>query len=84
MMDEGSVGRGGRTEGKLPALEVVWLEALELVTQLVITRGTIIMVWKEWASGCWSQELIHGVHAPRGGGAMGGVKIGPSCCGGRP
>jgi hypothetical protein len=27
MMDEGSVGRGGRTEVKLSALEVVWVEA---------------------------------------------------------
>jgi hypothetical protein len=51
MMDERSVGRGGRTEGKLPALEV-WLEAPESVTQSVIARGTIVMVWKEWASGC--------------------------------
>jgi hypothetical protein len=32
-MDEGSVGRGSRTEFKLPTLKVVWLEAAESVTQ---------------------------------------------------
>jgi peptide subunit release factor 1 (eRF1) len=41
---------------------VVWLEALESMTQSVTAGGTILMVWKEWASSCWSQELIHGVH----------------------
>jgi hypothetical protein len=62
-MDKGSVGRGGQTEVKLPALKVVWLEASEYVTQSMIVGGTIIIVWNEWASGCWSQELIHSVHA---------------------
>jgi hypothetical protein len=47
MMDEGSVGRCSQTEVKLPALKVVWLEALESVTQSVTMGGTIIMVWKE-------------------------------------
>jgi hypothetical protein len=46
-MDEGLVGRGGRTEVKLPALEVVWLETSEYATQSVTVGGTIIMVWKE-------------------------------------
>jgi hypothetical protein len=31
-MDEGLVGRSGHIEDKLPALEVVWLEAPESVT----------------------------------------------------
>jgi hypothetical protein len=47
MMDEGSVGRCSQTEVKLPALKVVWLEALESVTQSVTMGGTIVMVWKE-------------------------------------
>jgi hypothetical protein len=45
-MDEGSVGRGGQTEVKLPTLEVVWLEVPESATQSVIVGGNIIMVWK--------------------------------------
>jgi hypothetical protein len=68
-------------EVKLPALKVVWLEAPESVTQSMITGGTIVMVWEEWASGCWCRELIHNVHAA--GGATGDVKIGLTCCGGR-
>ena len=51
-MDEGSVGRGGRTEVKLPTLKVVWLEAPKSATQSVTAGGTIVMVWKEWASSC--------------------------------
>jgi hypothetical protein len=62
MINEGSVGRGGQIKVKLPALEVMWLEAPKSATQLVIARGTIVMVWNEWASSCWSEELIHGVH----------------------
>jgi hypothetical protein len=46
-----------------------WLEALESTTQSVTAGGTIALVWKEGASSCWSQELIHGVHAVGGGGA---------------
>jgi hypothetical protein len=84
MMDEGSVGRGCQTEVKLPSLKVIWLEASESATQSMTAGGTIAIVWKEGASGCWSQELIHGVHAAEGGGAKGGMKIGPTCCGGRP
>jgi hypothetical protein len=38
------------------------------------------MVWKEGANDCWSQELIHGVHAIGSGGAGGGVKIGSTYC----
>jgi hypothetical protein len=41
---KGSVGRSDRTEVKLPALEVVWLGALESVTQSEIEGGTIVMV----------------------------------------
>jgi hypothetical protein len=52
-MDEGLVGRGGQAEVMLPALEVVWLEAPKSVTQSVTAGGTIFMMWKEWASGCW-------------------------------
>jgi hypothetical protein len=46
-MDKGLVGRGGLTDVKLLALEVVWLEASESVTQSLTAGGTIIMVWKE-------------------------------------
>jgi hypothetical protein len=46
-MDEGSVRRGDRTEVKLPALKVVWLEVPESMTQSVTAGGTIVMVWKE-------------------------------------
>jgi hypothetical protein len=84
MMDEGSMGRGGRIEVKLSALKVVWLEAQESMTQSVTVGGTITMVWKEGASGCWSQDLNHGVHAVGGGGARGDVKIGLTYYGGRP
>jgi hypothetical protein len=28
------------------------------------------VVWKEWASGCWFQELIHGCHDAGGGGLV--------------
>jgi hypothetical protein len=75
MMDEGLVGRGDRTEVKLPAVKVVWLEAPESVTQLVTAGGTIAMVWREGVSGCWSQELIHCVHTIGGGGARGSVDV---------
>jgi hypothetical protein len=83
MMDEGSVGRGDLTEVKLPTLKVVWLEALESMTQSVTTGGTITMVWKEMANSYWSHGLIPGVHAIGGGGARGSVKTGPTCCEGR-
>jgi hypothetical protein len=83
MMDEGSVGRGDLTEVKLPALKMVWLEAPKSVTQSVTAGGTIAMVWKEGASDCWSQGLIHGVHTAGGGGASGDVKIRSICCEGR-
>jgi hypothetical protein len=46
-MDEGSVGRGDRTEVKLLILEGVWLEAPESMTQSVTAGGTIVVVWKE-------------------------------------
>jgi hypothetical protein len=62
-MDEGSVRRSSWAEVKLLVLEVLWLEALKFVTQSVTAGGTIVMVWKEWASSYWSQELIHSVHA---------------------
>jgi hypothetical protein len=38
-MDEGSVEVGGRTGVKLSAFKVVWLEASESATQLVIDGG---------------------------------------------
>jgi hypothetical protein len=50
MMDEGSVKVGGRIEVKLPASEVVWLEALESATQSVTTGGVKAMVLKELAN----------------------------------
>jgi hypothetical protein len=46
-MGEGSVGRNDRTEVKLPALEVVLLEAPKSATQSVTAGGTIIVLWKE-------------------------------------
>jgi hypothetical protein len=49
MMDEGSVEVGGRTEVKLPASDVVWLEALESVTQSVTTEAVKAMVLKDLA-----------------------------------
>jgi hypothetical protein len=51
-MDEGSVDVGRRTEVKLPASEVVWLEAPESTTQSVTTRGVKAMVLKELANDC--------------------------------
>jgi hypothetical protein len=84
MIDEGSVGRGGRIEVKLLTLEVVWLEASKSATQSETAGGTIIVVWKAWASGCLFQELIHGGHDAGGGGARGGMKVRSTYCGGRP
>jgi hypothetical protein len=52
MMDEGSVEVVGRTEVKLPASEVVWLEAPESATQLVTVGGVKAMVLKELAHDC--------------------------------
>jgi hypothetical protein len=49
-MDEGSVEVVGRTEVKLPASEVVWLEASESVTQSVTAGGVKAMVLKELAN----------------------------------
>jgi hypothetical protein len=51
-MDEGSVEVVGRTEVKLPAFEVVWLEAPESVTQSVTAGGVKAMVLKELANDC--------------------------------
>jgi hypothetical protein len=47
MMYEESVKVGGRIEVKLPASDVVWLEAPESVTQSVTTGGVKAMVLKE-------------------------------------
>jgi hypothetical protein len=51
-MDEGSVEVVGRTKVKLPASEVVWLEAPESATQSVTARGVKAMVMKELANDC--------------------------------
>jgi hypothetical protein len=51
-MDEGSMKVGGRTEVKLSASEVVWLEASEFVTQSVTVRGVKAMVLNELANDC--------------------------------
>jgi hypothetical protein len=40
---------GGRTEVKLLASKVMWLEVLESTTQSVIARGVKTMVLKELA-----------------------------------
>jgi hypothetical protein len=50
MLYEGSVEVGGRTEVKLPASEVVWLEVPESATQLVTAKGVKSMVLKELAN----------------------------------
>jgi hypothetical protein len=47
-----SVEVGGRTEVKLPASEVVWLEAPESATQSVTVEGVKAMVLKELANNC--------------------------------
>jgi hypothetical protein len=52
MMDEGLIKVGGRTEVKLPASEVVWLEAPESTTQSVTAEGVRAMVLKELANDC--------------------------------
>jgi hypothetical protein len=52
MMDEGSVEVGGRTNVKLPASEVVWMEALEFTTQSVTVGGVKAMTLKELANDC--------------------------------
>jgi hypothetical protein len=51
-MDEGSVEMVGQTEVKLPASEVVWLEAPESMTQSVTAEGVKAMVLKELANDC--------------------------------
>jgi hypothetical protein len=50
VMDEGSIKVGGQTEVKLPASEVVWMEAPESVTQSVTVEGVNAMVLKELAN----------------------------------
>jgi hypothetical protein len=50
MVYEGSVEVGGRIEVKLPASEVVWLEASESATQSVTVGGVKAMVLKELAN----------------------------------
>jgi hypothetical protein len=51
-VDEGSVRVGGRIEVKLPAFEVVWLEAPESTTQSVTIEGVKAMVLKELVNDC--------------------------------
>jgi hypothetical protein len=51
-MDEGLVEVVGRTEVKLPASEVMWLEAPESATQSVTAGGVKAMVLKELANDC--------------------------------
>jgi hypothetical protein len=52
MIDEGSVEVGGRTEVKLSASKMVWLEAPESAPQLVIVGEVKAMVLKELANYC--------------------------------
>jgi hypothetical protein len=52
MMDEGSVKVGGRIEVKVPASEVVWLEAPESATQSMIVGGVKVMVLRELTNDC--------------------------------
>jgi hypothetical protein len=51
-MDERSVELGERTDVKLPASEVMWLEAPESVTESVTTGGVKAMVLKELTNDC--------------------------------
>jgi hypothetical protein len=51
-MDEGLIEVGGRTEVKLLASKVVWLEVPESVTQLMIAGGVKSMVLKEFINDC--------------------------------
>jgi hypothetical protein len=51
-IDKGSIEVGGRIEDKLPASEVVWLEAPESVTQSVTTGGVKATVLKELTNDC--------------------------------
>jgi hypothetical protein len=60
MMDEGSIMVGGRTDVKLTASEVVWLEAPDFVTQLVTTGGVKGLVLKELANDCYSHAPLQG------------------------
>jgi hypothetical protein len=52
MMDEGLVEVGGRTEVKLPASEVMWLEVLESTMQSMTAGGIKAMVLKEVTNHC--------------------------------
>jgi hypothetical protein len=52
MMDERSIELGGHTVVKLPAFEVVWLEALVSTTQLMTIGGVKAMVMNKLASDC--------------------------------
>ncbi len=54
MIGEGTVEVGGRPEVKLPASEVVWLEAPKSTTESMTTGGVKTMVLKELASDYWS------------------------------
>jgi hypothetical protein len=51
-MDEGSVEVGGRTEVKLPASEVMWLEVLESTMQSMTAGSIKAMVLKEVTNHC--------------------------------
>jgi hypothetical protein len=66
---------------------VVWLVALESVTQSVTSvRGASAIELKEPVRDCGSQSSNHGVKSgsccgeARGRGAIGGVNGGPACC----
>jgi hypothetical protein len=52
MMDEGSVEGDGRTQVKLLAYEVLWLEVSRSVTQSVTTGGVKAIVVKELVNDC--------------------------------
>ena len=54
MMEEGQEGCEGRTEERIPALEVVWKEAPESAIHSVLTGGVRPMALKDCASAAWS------------------------------
>jgi hypothetical protein len=61
-MDEGTTGLGGQKREMLLRSGVVWFNAPESVTHSVSEGGVwSVIVLKELASDCWSQESCPGI-----------------------
>jgi hypothetical protein len=54
MMEEGQKECVGRTEERMPACGVVWMEALESAIHSVLTGGVSPMALRDCASAAWS------------------------------